>query len=288
MNAQLNTLRGDLLIQAGDIEAANRAFAAAADSATDGPNRCRALIGMAAGLTVQDNLDEALEILDRAAPLAKDSDNDMLQTEFHYRRGDILFALARTDECLYAHKQAERLARQSNAPLLEIRALAELADAYYARGRMKTAKHHFDRCIELARREKRLPQELGNLSMRGLTHFYAGTISDALADVNESAKFAAEYGNLRAEMAAYVNFSLISLYTEDVVMAEQAGRRGLELARQLGVTRFSVTTWPPSVKRSCCRDVPKKASNTWNRPINRPSIPFPPIPHHLSWVSWHG
>ncbi len=103
---------------------------------------------------------------------------------------------------------------------------------------METSKHHFDRCIELARCEKRLPQELGNLSMRGLTHFYTGTLSAALADVTESARLAAEYGNLRAEMAAYMNFALISLHTEDIDGAEQAGRRGLEPARQLGATRF--------------------------------------------------
>ncbi|MEW8292526.1 MAG: BTAD domain-containing putative transcriptional regulator [Candidatus Thiodiazotropha endolucinida] len=238
MGTQLNCLQGDLLIQAGAISSAIHAFAAAADSASDDQIRCRALIGRATGLTVQDKLDQALEILDHAAPLAEMSQNNALLTELHYRRGDILFALARTDECLQAHQQAETLARESANPLLEIRAQAGMADACYAKGLIMTARDYFERCLELARTEKRLPQEVGSLSMYGLTHLYTGSVTEALATLQEAGKLAAEYGNLRAEMTAYMNLGLVLLFTEDIDSAERYGHFGLKLAQRLRASRF--------------------------------------------------
>jgi tetratricopeptide (TPR) repeat protein len=237
-STQLNLLCGELLVQSGAIERAKQAFQSAADRAADKLERCRALIGMATCLTVQDRLDEALALLDEAQPLAQQRGDQALQTELYYRRGDILFALARVDECLDAHQQAEQLAQSFHTPLLEIRALAGMADAYYACGKMKTASNYLERCIELARSEKRLPQELGNLTLLGLTRFYTGSVSAALADTLEAAKLGAQYGNLWAEMFGYINTSLIKLYTEDIEGAEQSARRGLELAKQLGASRF--------------------------------------------------
>ncbi|MEW8506589.1 MAG: BTAD domain-containing putative transcriptional regulator [Candidatus Thiodiazotropha sp.] len=238
LGAQLNCLQGDLLIQGGAIAAAIQAFAAAADKAGDDNTRCRAMIGEATGLTVQDDLDQALAILDKAAPIARQGPDGALLTELHYRRGDILFALARTDECLQAHSEAETLARQSDNPLLEIRALAGMADAYYAKGQIVTAQGYFERCLALAKQAHRLPQEVGNLSMYGVTHLYTGSISKALETLHDAAKLAAEYGNLRAEMAAYMNLGLVYLFTDDYDAAERFGHRGLELARQLRASRF--------------------------------------------------
>lgn len=236
--AHLNMLRGDLLIQAGSIGEARRAFEAAMTSATTERDRSRAMIGVATGLTVIDQLDQALELLEQATPLAQNCNDIALLTELHYRRGDILFALARTDDCLAAHQEAERLAQQSHSPLLQIRAFAGLADAYYAQGKMKTAHHYFDRCIELAKSENRLPQEVGNLAMRGLTSFYCGSVSDALADEVEAEQLTAQFGNLRAEMAAQMNQALIYLYTKNIAEAERKARYALELAQKLGATRF--------------------------------------------------
>ncbi len=238
LTAQLQLQRGDLLIQAGVISEANHAFESAVEMTPDETTRCRALIGLATGLTVQDDLDSALDRLQQAAPLAQHCADVALQTEIHYRRGDILFAQGKADACLQAHQQAEQLARAAQAPLLEIRALAGIADAYYVRGQMRTAKRHFEQCIERARQQKRLPQELGNLSICGLTRFYSGSVADALADEFEAAKLAAEYGNLRAEMTAYLSQTLIYLYTRHIDKAEQAARTGLKLVRQLGASRF--------------------------------------------------
>ncbi|PVV08856.1 MAG: hypothetical protein B6D77_10955 [gamma proteobacterium symbiont of Ctena orbiculata] len=238
LGAQLNCLQGDLLIHAGAISSAIQAFAAAADSADDAHLRCRAMIGQATGLTVQDNLDQALDILEHATPLAETSEDSAILTELHYRRGDILFALARTDECLQAHRLAESQSRQSDNPLLEIRVQAGLADAYYAKGQIVTAQRHFQRCLALAKGEQRLPQEVGNLSMYGLTQLYASSIPDALQTLHEAGRLAAEYGNLRAEMAAYMNLGLVLLFTDDIDAAERYGQLGLTLAQQLRASRF--------------------------------------------------
>ena len=95
---RLNLLRGELLVQSGAIEQAKQAFQSAAQSTVEKRQRTRALIGMATCLTIQDRLDEALVLLDEAQPLAQTCGDQSLQTELHYRRGDILFALARVDE----------------------------------------------------------------------------------------------------------------------------------------------------------------------------------------------
>ncbi|MBV2138342.1 MAG: AAA family ATPase [Candidatus Thiodiazotropha sp. (ex Ctena orbiculata)] len=238
LGAQLNCLQGELLIQGGAIPFAIQAFAAAADKTSDDSTRCRAMIGKATGLTVQDDLDQALAVLDKAAPMAELNRDGALLTELHYRRGDILFALARTDDCLRAHRAAESLARQSDNPLLEIRALAGMADAYYAQGRIVTAQDYFERCLALAKRAHRLPQEIGNLSMYGVTLLYTGSIPQALETLHEAAELAAAYSNMRAEMTAYMNLSLVYLYTDDIDAAEHYGQRGLALARQLRASRF--------------------------------------------------
>lgn len=238
LTARLQIQQGDLQLQSGAISEANHAFEAAHQAACDNPTRCRALIGLATGLTVLDDLDSALEKLQQAGPLAEQSNDLALQTELNYRQGDILFALGRADECLQAHRKAEQLAHSADSPLLQIRAWAGLADAHYARGQMKTARLYFDRCIQRAREVERLPQELGNLSMRGLTRFYSESVTAALEDEFESARLAADYGNLRAEMTAQINLALIYLYTPHIEKAEQAGRAGLELAQRLGATRF--------------------------------------------------
>jgi DNA-binding SARP family transcriptional activator/predicted negative regulator of RcsB-dependent stress response len=235
---QLNLMCGELLFQAGHIERAKLAFQTVIECGADQVDHCRGMIGLASCITVQDQLNEALALLEEVQPLAQQCGDQSLQTELHYRRGDILFALARVDECLDAHRQAEALAQASQMPLLEIRALAGMADAYYANGRMKTACLYFERCIELARKQKRLPQELGNLSMLGLARFYNGSVQQALAETVEAAKLSAEYGNLRAEMFGYINMALIQLYSDDVEAAEVAGWRGLKLAEQLGASRF--------------------------------------------------
>ncbi|MEW8470961.1 MAG: BTAD domain-containing putative transcriptional regulator [Candidatus Thiodiazotropha sp.] len=238
LGAQLNCLQGELLIQGGAIPSAIQAFAAAADQTSDDRTRCRAMIGEATGLTVQDDLDQALSVLEKAAPMAEQIQDGALLTELHYRRGDILFALARTDDCLQAHREAETLARQSDNPLLEIRALAGMADAYYAKGRIVTAQDHFERCLALAKQVHRLPQEIGNLSMYGVTLLYTGSIPQALETLHEAAGLAAEYSNMRAEMTAYMNLSLVYLYTDDIDAAERYGQKGLALARQLRASRF--------------------------------------------------
>ncbi|MES9972357.1 MAG: BTAD domain-containing putative transcriptional regulator [Candidatus Thiodiazotropha sp.] len=238
VRAQLNCLQGDLMIQAGAISSAIRAFSRAAESAHEIPLKCRALLGQATGLTVLDNLDQALDILEQATPLAESSEDTAALTELHYRRGDILFALARTDECLQAHKLAESLAGRSDNPLLEIRVQAGLADAYYAKGQIATAQNHFQRCLALAKDGQRLPQEVGNLSMYGLTQLYASSVPDALETLHEAAKLAAEYGNLRAEMAAYMNLGLVLLFTQEIDQAVHYGQLGLTLAQQLSASRF--------------------------------------------------
>jgi hypothetical protein len=49
---------------------------------------------------VQERLDKALNAPDLAGALIRQDGDDALQTQLHCRRGDILFALGRAEECL--------------------------------------------------------------------------------------------------------------------------------------------------------------------------------------------
>ncbi|MCZ6575191.1 MAG: tetratricopeptide repeat protein [Gammaproteobacteria bacterium] len=237
----LTCFRGDILRDLGLITDSIDAFANALEFAHDDVKRCRAWIGMAAGLRVVDRYDEAFEALDLAESAATNHGLTGELAQIHYHRGNLYFPLGDIDRCLEQHELALRYARHAGSAEGEARALGGLGDAYYMRGHMITAHDHFHRCIELCRANGFGRIELPNLPMRGLTRWYQHDLTTALDDCRTAAEAAAKVGRQRAEMVARTSIGNVLLEMADLAGAKEQSELALALARRLGARRFEAT-----------------------------------------------
>ena len=160
----LSLFRGEILHDLGSIPESMAAFEQALAVADADIERCRAWLGLAAGLRMADRFDEAFAMLDKAAAAATE-DLAAERAQIHHLRGNLCFPLGRLDECLLEHQRALDCARRAGAPEMQARALGGLGDAEYARGRMASAHRHFRRCVELSRACGAGRIEVANLSM---------------------------------------------------------------------------------------------------------------------------
>src|SRR5215218_400463 len=122
----------------------------ALEIATSDAERCRALIGLTAGLRITDSYEEAFAALEEAEGLAKQAALSGELAHIHHLRGNLCFPIGRLDDCLQQHGQALEYAKQAGSLELEARALGGIGDAHFAACRMVTAYQYFDRCTAIA------------------------------------------------------------------------------------------------------------------------------------------
>ena len=237
----LSLLRGEILHDLGSIAESIAAFEQALAVADVDIERCRAWLGLAAGLRVTDRLDEAFAMLNKAATAAGIEDLAAERARIHHLRGNLYFPLGRLVECLHEHERALDCARRANSPEMQARALGGLGDAEYARGRMVSAHRHFSRCAELSRAGAgRI--EVANLSMVAHTQVYLNDFSGALATTQMAVELAARVGHQRAEIIAHTAACTVFSTTGEFARAKVHAERRLILARQLGAKRFEATS----------------------------------------------
>jgi class 3 adenylate cyclase/tetratricopeptide (TPR) repeat protein len=237
----LHLLRGEILHDLGSISESIAAFEQALAAADVDIERCRAWLGLAAGLRVTDRFDEAFAMLDKAATAAID-DFAAERARIHHLRGNLCFPLGRLVECLHEHERALDCARIASSPELEARALGGLGDAEYARGRMASAHRHFSRCAELSRASGAGRIEVANLSMVAHTQVYLNDFSEALATSQMAVELAARVGHHRAEIIAHNAACNVFRTTGEFGSAKMHAGRALVLARQLGAKRFEAVS----------------------------------------------
>ena len=235
---ELTCFQGEILRDLGDIEKSIDAFNAALESADDDAGRCRAWIGLAAGMRVVDRFDDALEVLQLAEAAAGAHVLAAERAHIHFYRGNIYFPLGNIDGCLEQHELARKAAREAGTPEDEARALSGLADAYYLRGRMITAHDHFHQCIELCRENGFGRIEVANLQMRGRTRYFQNLLKAAVKDSLTGAEAAAKVAHHRAELVArqVTGFTLFDM--AELAAAKEQCEQALALARRLGARRF--------------------------------------------------
>ncbi|XIA65023.1 adenylate/guanylate cyclase domain-containing protein [Bradyrhizobium sp. TZ2] len=233
----LSLLRGEILHDFGSISESIAAFQQALAVADADIERCRAWLGLAAGLRVTDRFDEAFAMLDKAATAAA-NDDLAERARIHHLRGNLCFPLGRLVECLQEHERALECARRASSPEMEARALGGLGDAEYARGRMASAHRHFSRCAELSRASGAGRIEVANLSMVAHTEVYLNDFSGALATTQTAVELAARVGHHRAEIIAHNAACNVFRTTGEFGSAKMHAERALILARQLGAKRF--------------------------------------------------
>ncbi|OYD84831.1 BTAD domain-containing putative transcriptional regulator [Azospirillum brasilense] len=236
-------LRAELLDALGEAPAAVEGFSAARDLANDDTERCRALLGLAAGKRVTEDLDGAMAALDDAEAVAVRAGLTGERARVHHLRGNLCFPRGDLDGCLREHRAALDWARQARAvdpraAELEIAALGGLGDAHYAHGRMVTAREHFERCVALAR-EHDLPRvEVSNLYMVAITRLYLNDPRGAVEDARAGARAAHDIGHRRAEMLSHLVAYEILFELGDAASGRDHLARARSLTQQLGALRF--------------------------------------------------
>ena len=234
----LGCLRGDMLRRLGDSNRSIEAFEVALDVADDDAQKCRAWLGIAAGMRIVDRYDDALAALQRAEAAATERNLATDLAQIHYYRGNIYFPLGNFDGCLEQHALAREYAQQAGSPEYEAQALGGLGDAYFVGGRMITAHDHFQRCIEVCRQNRLRRIEIANLHMLGETRLYKNELQSALDDCVAAAQPAAGIGHYRAELATRCVMAYLLYDMGRLPDAEQQCEQALIIARRLGARRF--------------------------------------------------
>ena len=236
--AVLTCFRGDLLRELGDLDASIATFRAAAADAPDDACRLAAWLGLAEGLRFVDAQEEALEVLDRAQPLAERGGRGDLLARIHTLRGNLFFPLGDFQGCRTEHEKALNYARATSLRAAEAQALGGLGDAAYFRAHMITAERHFTDCVELAHAHGLARVEAANLAMVGFTRFFQNRADDAFAAAARAAELAEELADLRAESLA--QNVLCAMYFEQGRgdEAEACSHRSMALADIFGSPRF--------------------------------------------------
>ncbi|MDJ1159517.1 adenylate/guanylate cyclase domain-containing protein [Chelatococcus sp. SYSU_G07232] len=234
----LTLFKGELLHDRGAIAESLAAYERALAVAADDAGRCRAWLGLAAGMRMTDRYEEAFAALDRAEPMAIAAGLGPELARLHHLRGNLHFPLGRLDDCRHEHEAALAAARSAGLPELEARALGGLGDAEYVRGRMVTAHGHFRECVDLARRLGLGRIEVANLAMLGWTRWHFDPSGEVLDEGQAAVAAAARVGHQRAEVIALGLVGLILLQTGAYERALPQIERHLSVCRGLGAGRF--------------------------------------------------
>jgi tetratricopeptide (TPR) repeat protein len=195
-------LRGDVLHDSGNMEAAGQSYSAALAEAADAADRCIALIGLAAVERVTDQLDMALGHLDEAESAATGPGQLAELSRVHFLRGNIFFPRGELDRCFREHQEGLRLARLADRPDLEAASLGGIGDAEYARGRMGSARARLEECVRLSAKLGLGRIEVANQAQVAHTLIYTAAQNTALCVANDAIALAIKVGHSRAEINA--------------------------------------------------------------------------------------
>ena len=235
---ELMCLRGEALRNVGATGESIAAFEAGLASATDNVQRCRALIGMAAGMRIVDRQKEALEVLAEAEAAAGEFGLDAERAQVHNLRGNLYFPLGRIEECLTEHEKSLNFARKAGSAEGEALALGGLGDGYYLRGHMRSACERFRGCVNLCREHGYGRIEVANRHMIGWTRIYLMEFTQAIEDGLEAAAMAAKVSEHRAEQLGYILAGRIEIELARFVDASEHLGRALMIARRIGAGNF--------------------------------------------------
>ncbi|HEX7441156.1 MAG TPA: tetratricopeptide repeat protein, partial [Caldimonas sp.] len=231
--------RARLLVELGRAGDAIEAYRAALDASADSGERGQALIGMAAGMRLNDRIDEGLAALDEAEPLAAEAGLALELSRLHHLRGNLLFPLGRHAQCLSEHERARQHARQAGSLEAEAAALGGLGDAYYLHGHMRSAHEQFRECVALSRAHGFGRLEVANLPMVGWSVHYLNDLRGAVEVGHEAIELAARASQPRAELMARILVAWIDgLFRDHSEAAEEQIEAALRLSQVLGSRRF--------------------------------------------------
>lgn len=269
VQALLMLLEGDLLRELGAVQESLALYRAVLGLPIDKARVCQARLGLAAGMRVSDDIEGALACLDEAQALGESLDLTAELAQVHYLRGSLYFPRGNIAGCLEQHGLAQSYARRAGLPEREAQALSGLGDAYYAQGRMKSARGYFQECLELCRQHGFGRIEAANRFMVATVRIYMNELEGALEDALASATMANQVGHKRAEIVSRLTAGWILLdFCRDEEALAQA-RQGLALAGALGARRFE-----PFLNETVARVLLRQGEQAKARELLESSLPY--------------
>jgi tetratricopeptide (TPR) repeat protein len=234
----LTCFQGHMLNDLGSIPESIKAHEKALATAADDIQRCRAWIGLAAGMRILDKSDDALQTLEKAEAAAQANGLALERAQIHHLRGNIFFPTGNVDGCLEQHELALKFAREADSPECEARALSGLGDVGYAQVRMVSANEYFGRCVALCREHGFGRIEVANLGMVAFARMFLNDLRGALEQSLAGVEAARQVGHQRAEIIARNAAGYASLEMGDTERVKQHFEEVLTLARRLKAKRF--------------------------------------------------
>ena len=203
VRAALLVIKGDVLLDSGRAREALSAYQESLVNGDDKRERSLALLGSASARRILDQLEGALDDVDKAQALAEDGGWLEIKARCHFIRGNLFFPLGRVDECLREHQAALEHAELSGDAEATARALGGLGDAEYARGNMLVSGDYFRRCVEESRRIGLGRVEVSNRPMYAHALFLDLQFGEGLAEGQHTIALALAVGQKRAEMIGH-------------------------------------------------------------------------------------
>ena len=240
----LKLARARLLLETGRVADAIEASSMAMDAAQSGAERALGLIAMASGMRIVDRPAEGLALLAQAQPLAEQAGLTLELSRLHGLRGNLLFGVGRSVECLHEHERALDLARQAGSAEAEVAALGGVGDAVFAQGRVRSALEAFTRCVALAREQGFLRVEVSYLTMVGWSSYYMLDVRGSVAACHSAITLAGRIMHRRSEMMARSELAMVDGWVRGNL--REAGEQldiALGIARALGTSRFEGINW---------------------------------------------
>jgi len=201
-------------------------------------DKCRASIGLAAGMRVTDNFDDALTALAEAEQVARSFDLRLELSQIQYYRGNLYFPLGNLEGCLEQHGLALETAKLASSPECEARAMSGLGDAYYSRGQMITSLNYFRQCIDLCKSNGFGRIMVENHYMVAWNRIYLNEIREAAEEARMALDASILAGHKRAELISRITTSRALCELADYDAAEEHILKGIDVADRLGSNRF--------------------------------------------------
>ncbi|MGY2172434.1 ATP-binding protein [Pseudomonas gingeri] len=234
----LALLRAQACSGLGRTLEARDSFQQALTLAARDEERIEAALGLAAVLNTLDCLDEEEHLIEQTLPVAREQQAHTALARLYHLRGNIYFPRGDYAECRRLHEESLSFARIGLHLETQAKALSGIGDSYYAQGSMQTAYEVFDQCVRLCERHELVQVEAGNRSARGSAQFYLGHSEPALRDAMQAIESSRRIGNHRAEVFSRLTAAWVLSAAGRDGEAGQALSAALELARNLGASRF--------------------------------------------------
>ena len=231
---------GELLLSEGRTDESLAVMEDAQALAESPAERCKALIGLAAGRRLADDIEGAWQCLDDAETLAQGEDFDRDLSRLHHLRGNLCFPLGKVEDCRRAHQQALAYARKVGSVELEAQALGGIGDAEYARGHLVSAQEYLDQCIAISKAHGLGAIESAYIPMvgGGGTLFYSNDLLGAERTNLRGIEMGELTGHSRAVLQSSVGAAQIMVDRCRFAEALQYIGRVMEISERFGLRRF--------------------------------------------------